>query len=68
MCLMCEGEDLYLLYLERRERAQKAARNQSAPPNPNWLWLALTSCAAEARAATTQPIPAQSMSVADAAQ
>ena len=38
MCLMCEEEDLYFLYLERRERAQKAARGETAPPDPTWLW------------------------------
>jgi hypothetical protein len=38
MCLICEEEDLYFLYLERLERAQKAARGETAPPNPNWLW------------------------------
>ena len=38
MCLMCEEEDLYFLYLEQRERAEKAARGETAPPDPNWLW------------------------------
>jgi hypothetical protein len=38
MCVMCEEEDRYFLYLEQLERAQKAARGETAPPNPNWLW------------------------------
>jgi hypothetical protein len=38
MCLMCEEEDRYFLYLEQLERAQKAARGETSPPNPNWLW------------------------------
>jgi hypothetical protein len=38
MCLMCEEEDLYFLYLERRERAERTARGETSPPNPNWLW------------------------------
>jgi hypothetical protein len=46
MCLMCEEEDLYFLYLERLEAARKAARGETAPPNPSWLWPALTQGAA----------------------
>jgi hypothetical protein len=38
MCLMCEQEDLYFLYLEQRERAEKRARRETSPPDPNWLW------------------------------
>jgi hypothetical protein len=38
MCLICEEEDLYFLYLEQRERAEKAARGETSPPDPNWLW------------------------------
>jgi hypothetical protein len=41
MCLMCEEEDLYFLYLERLEAARKAARGETAPPNPSWLWPSL---------------------------
>lgn len=40
MCLICEEEDLYFLYLERIERAQKAARGERATANPAWLWSA----------------------------
>ena len=40
MCLICEEEDLYFLYLERLERARKEARGERAPPNPAWLWSA----------------------------
>jgi hypothetical protein len=38
MCLACEQEDLYFLYLERLEQARKAARGEQAPPDPNWMW------------------------------
>ena len=38
MCLMCEEEDLYFLYLERLEAARKAARGETLSPNPSWLW------------------------------
>jgi hypothetical protein len=38
MCLMCEQEDLYFLYLERVEQARRAARGEGAPANANWLW------------------------------
>jgi hypothetical protein len=38
MCLMCEQEDLYFLYLERLEQARRAARGEGAPANANWLW------------------------------
>jgi len=41
MCLICEEEDLYFLYLERLEWAQKAARGEGATPDANWLWSAL---------------------------
>src|SRR5438128_2002078 len=51
MCLMCEEEDLYFLYLERRERAEKAARGETAPPDPNWLWPSF------ARAQSAGPAP-----------
>jgi hypothetical protein len=40
MCLMCEQEDLYFLYLEQREQAEKRARREISPPDPNWLWPA----------------------------
>jgi hypothetical protein len=40
MCLMCEQEDLYFLYLEQRERAEKRSRREISPPDPNWLWPA----------------------------
>ena len=40
MCLMCEEEDLYFLYLERLEREKKAARGETSAPDANWLWRA----------------------------
>ena len=50
MCLMCEEEDLYFLYLERLEQARKAARGDVAPPDPGWLWPSLAQPAAAAAA------------------
>jgi hypothetical protein len=38
MCLMCQEEDLYFLYLERMEREKRAARGEISPPDANWLW------------------------------
>jgi len=38
MCLMCEEQDLYFLYLERVEQARRIARGETAEPNPSWLW------------------------------
>jgi hypothetical protein len=38
MCLMCQEEDLYFLYLERIEREKKAARGETSPPDAGWLW------------------------------
>jgi hypothetical protein len=40
MCLMCQEEDLYFLYLEQLERQRKAARGETAAPDANWLWRA----------------------------
>jgi len=54
MCLMCAEEDLYFLYLEQRERAEKAARGETSPPNPNWLWPAF---ATPQSAAQAEPRP-----------
>jgi len=48
MCLMCEQEDLYFLYLERLEAARKAARGETASANPSWLWPTLTQSASPA--------------------
>jgi len=45
MCLMCEQEDLYFLYLERLEQARKAAQGETAPANPHWLWPAAATAA-----------------------
>jgi hypothetical protein len=56
MCLMCEEEDLYFLYLERLEAARKAARGETAPPNPSWLWPGVAQGAA-APEPTAKPGP-----------
>jgi hypothetical protein len=53
MCLMCEEEDLYFLYLERLEAARKAARGEVASPNANWLWPTLAQAASAAAPAPT---------------
>jgi hypothetical protein len=45
MCLMCEEEDPYFLYLERLEAARKAARGETTQPNPGWLWPSFTQAA-----------------------
>jgi hypothetical protein len=56
MCLMCEEEDLYFLYLERLAAARKAARGETASPNPSWLWPTLAQAApATAPAPTAKP-------------
>jgi hypothetical protein len=58
MCLMCEQEDLYFLYLERVEQARRAARGEGSPANANWLWP--TVAAAASPAAThvpAKPVP-----------
>ena len=54
MCLMCEEQDLYFLYLERLEQARKAARGETAPPNPSWLWPTLVQSTS---AAAVEPVP-----------
>jgi hypothetical protein len=38
MCLMCQEEDLYFLYLEQMEREAKAARGEVATTQANWMW------------------------------
>jgi len=56
MCLICEQEDLYFLYLARLERAQQAARGKTSPADPNWLWPDLVaSASADAAAETAAP-------------
>jgi hypothetical protein len=55
MCLICEEEDLYFLYLERLERARKAARGEAAPPNANWLWPTLAPSAPAKAAEGAKP-------------
>jgi hypothetical protein len=48
MCLMCQEEDLYFLYLEQRERAQQRERGETAPADPNWLWPSFVTASASA--------------------
>ena len=38
MCLMCEEQELYDLYLEQLERARKATLGETPAPNANWMW------------------------------
>ena len=38
MCLMCEEQELYDLYLEQFERARLAALGEIRAPNANWMW------------------------------
>ena len=38
MCLICEEQELYDLYLEQLERARRAAGGETAKPNANWMW------------------------------
>ena len=54
MCLMCQEEDLYFLYLERMEREKRAARGEISPPDAKWLWRAAGEPAA-AKAASDAP-------------
>jgi hypothetical protein len=49
MCLACEQEDLYFLYLERLEQARRAAFGENRAPNPSWMWSA---------ASASEPAPA----------
>jgi hypothetical protein len=38
MCLMCEEQELYDLYLEQLERARLAALGETRAPDANWMW------------------------------
>ena len=38
MCLLCQEEDLYFLYLEQMEREARAARGGTAVTQANWMW------------------------------
>ena len=38
MCLMCEEEDLYFLYLERLDQEKRRAAGETTAANANWLW------------------------------
>ena len=60
MCLMCEEEDLYFLYLEQRERAEKLARGETSPPDPGWLWPSFATGQAPAAAASQPAATAES--------
>ena len=65
MCLMCEEEDLYFLYLEQRERAEKLARGETAPPDPGWLWPSFVNAPSPAAPAEPAQQRAQSPFVCD---
>jgi hypothetical protein len=54
MCLMCQEEDLYFLYLEQRERERQRARGETNAANPNWLWPSFVTMPAE----TSAPVEA----------
>ena len=45
MCLACEQEDLYFLYLERLKQARRAAFGEQRAPNPNWMWAGASAAA-----------------------
>jgi hypothetical protein len=53
MCLMCEEQELYDLYLEQLERARNAASGETTAPNANWMWPRFTQPAATAEPAAT---------------
>jgi hypothetical protein len=56
MCLMCQEEDLYFLYLERMERERRAARGEVVQPDASWLWRSAREAqAAEAPAKAPSP-------------
>jgi hypothetical protein len=38
MCLLCQEEDLYFLYLEQMEREARAARGETGEAQANWMW------------------------------
>jgi len=61
MCLMCQEEDLYFLYLEQMEREAKAARGEAAATQANWMWPSFAKAdaiAAPAAAPATPNVPA----------
>jgi hypothetical protein len=58
MCLACEQEDLYFLYLERIEQARRAARGEQAKPNAGWMWGNAAPAASSAVPAAAAPAPA----------
>jgi len=65
MCLMCEEEDLYFLYLEQRERAERLARGETTPPNAGWLWPSFVNAPIPAAPAESARPRAQSNFVCD---
>jgi hypothetical protein len=65
MCLMCQEEDLYFLYLERLEREKKAARGETAAPDANWLWRASSVVPAAEATDTARPPPRNSRFACD---
>ena len=55
MCLMCEEQELYDLYLEQLQRARRAANGELTAPNANWMWPRFTQPAPAEPAATVAP-------------
>jgi hypothetical protein len=61
MCLMCEEQELYDLYLEQLERARLAALGEARAPDANWMWPSFAqpagAAAAVPAAAAAAPAP-----------
>jgi hypothetical protein len=56
MCLLCQEEDLYFLYLEQMAREAKAARGETDPAQANWMWPSFAKTDASGEV-TTAPAP-----------
>jgi len=60
MCLLCQEEDLYFLYLEQMAREAKAARGETDQAQPNWMWPSFAKADATSDiVASPAPTPAQ---------
>jgi hypothetical protein len=57
MCLMCQEEDLYFLYLEQRERERQRERGETNAANPNWLWPSFVAAPANTAASPEDVAP-----------
>ena len=65
MCVLCQEEDLYFLYLEQMERAAKAQRGETDGARANWMWPSFAQPAAAAApglAFTPAAVPAPAAS------